>query len=130
LAAPLQKTSIYDSVVVNPRVSFSGQSATTSSTLLVLYGVGPAFTYYWMPSNIYFSATLALTRMYLTENGYSSSSSVGLGTRLALGKEWWVSDHWGIGLVGQVSGSWNDSGDYSGTLSTWVFGVAFSATYN
>jgi hypothetical protein len=122
---------IYDSVIVNPTVSFSGQLGNTSDTSLALYGIGPEFTYYWMPSNIYFSATLALTRMTLTVNGYSGDSSVGFGTRLAVGKEWWVSDHWGLGLAGHVSSSWNDSGDYSGTtLSTWAFAVAFSATYN
>ena len=122
---------IYDGVVVNPTVSFSGQSGVTSNTALGLYGIGPEFTYYWMPSNIYVSATLALTRMSLTANGYSGDSSVGLGARLALGKEWWVSDHWGIGLAGHVSSSWNGSGDSSGTtLSTWAFAVAFSATYN
>jgi len=122
---------IYDGVVVNPTVSFSGQTGVTSNTSLGLYGIGPDFTYYWMPSNIYFSATVALTRMSLTANGYSGDSSVGLGTRLALGKEWWVSDHWGMGLAGHVSTSWNDSGDGSGTtLSTWAFALAFSATYN
>jgi len=121
----------YDSVIVNPSVSYSGQLGNTSDTSLALYGMGPAFTYYWMPSNIYLSATLALTRMTLTVNGYSGDSSVGLGTRLAVGKEWWVSDHWGLGLAGHLSSSWNDSGDYSGTtLSTWAFAVAFSATYN
>jgi hypothetical protein len=124
---------IYDGVVINPTVSLSsGQSATTSNTSLNLYGIGPEFTYYWMPSNIYFSATIALTRMSVTVNGNSNNSNVGFGSRLAVGKEWWVSDHWGLGLAGHVSSSWNqDSGSGSPpTLSTWALAVAFSATYN
>ncbi len=124
---------IYDGVVVNPTVSLSsGQSATTSNASLTLYGIGPEFTYYSMPSNIYFSGTIALTRMYLTVNGNSSDSKVGFGSRLALGKEWWVSDHWGLGLAGHVSSSWNqDSGSASApTLTTWALALAFSATYN
>jgi hypothetical protein len=124
---------IYDGVVVNPTVSLSsGQSATTTNASLTLYGIGPEFTYYWMPSNIYFSGTIALTRISMTANGNSSDSNVGFGSRLALGKEWWVSDHWGMGLAGHVSSSWNkDSGSGNApTLTTWAFALAFSATYN
>jgi hypothetical protein len=124
---------IYDGVVANPTVSLSsGQSGTTSNASLALYGIGPEFTYYWMPSNIYFSATIALTQMSLTANGNSNSSQVGLGSRLAVGKEWWVSDHWGLGLAGHVSSSWNqDSGSVSAPmLTTWALALAFSATYN
>jgi hypothetical protein len=124
---------LYDGVIANPKVSLSsGQSATTSNTSLAMVGIGPEFTYYWMPSNIYFSGTVALTRMALTANGKDSNSNAGFGTRLALGKEWWVSDHWGLGLAGHVSFSSNqDSGGGSPPkLTTWVFGLAFSATYN
>lgn len=124
---------IYDGVVTNPTVSLSsGQAVTSANASLTMYGIGPEFTYYFMPSNIYLSATVAVTRLALTANGNNSSSNVGIGTRLALGKEWWVGDHWGLGLVGHASSSWNqDSGGTSPpTLTTWVFALAFSATYN
>jgi len=124
---------LYNGVVANPTVSFSsGQSGTTSNTSLAMYGIGPEFTYYWMPSNIYFSGTVALTRMSMTVNGTSSDSNTGLGTRIALGKEWWVSDHWGLGLASHISLSSNrDGGDANApTLTSWGFAVAFSATYN
>jgi len=124
---------IFDGVVVNPTVTLSsGQSAGTSNTSLSMFGIGPEFTYYWMPSNLYFSGTLAVTRMSLTVNGSNNNSNVGFGARLALGKEWWVSDHWGLGLAGHLSFSSNqDSGrGNTPTLSTWVFAAAFSATYN
>lgn len=123
---------LYDGVVVNPNVSFSsGQSVIASNSSLTMFGMGPEFTYYFMPTNVYFSGTLALTRMALTANGRDSSSNVGFGTRLAVGKEWWVGDHWALGFVGHASSSWNkDSGGSSPTLTTWVYAVAFSATYN
>ncbi len=123
---------LYDGVVVNPKVSLSsGQVGTTSNASLTMWGIGPEFTYYFMPGNIYFSGTVALTQMLLTANGRDTKSNVGIGTRLALGKEWWVGDHWGLGLVGHASSSWNqDGGGSSPTLTTWVFALAFSATYN
>jgi len=50
---------------------------------------------------------------------------------LALGKEWWVSDHWGLGVAGHISFSSNqDPVASNNTLTTWAFGAAFSATYN
>ncbi len=99
---------LYDGVVVSPNVSLSsGQSVTASNASLTMFGMGPEFTYYFMPANIYFSGMVALTRMSLTANGRDSSSNVGFGARLALGKEWWVGDHWGLGLVGHASSSWN-----------------------
>jgi hypothetical protein len=124
---------LYYGWIVNPTVSLSsGQSSTTSNASLTMVGVGPEFTYYWMPSNIYVSGTLALTRLVFSANGTDSSSKAGVGARLALGKEWWVSDHWGLGLAGHVSSSWNqDNGSGSSpTLTTWAFALACSATYN
>src|SRR5262249_38502468 len=124
---------VYDGVIVNPTVSLSsGQFSNTRNTSLSMVGIGPEFTYYWMPSNIYFSGTLAITRMALTVDGSDNTSNVGFGTRLAIGKEWWVSDHWGLGLAGHASSSWNQDGGGAGapTLTTWVFALAFSATYN
>ena len=124
---------VYDGVIVNPTVSLSsGQSATASNASLTMVGIGPEFTYYWMPSNVYFSGTLALTRISLTANGTDTSSNVGFGMRLAVGKEWWVSDHWGLGLAGHATSSWNQDsgGGNQPTLTTWAFAIAFSATYN
>ncbi len=39
----------------------------------------------------------------------SATSSAGLGAKIAVGKQWWVGDSWGLGLAGQFFGSWNGS---------------------
>jgi hypothetical protein len=124
---------IFDAVIVKPNISFSsGGSGSPSDTQLGLFGIGPDFTYYWMPSNVYLTATLALTRVTLTVNGQDSNSEYGIGGRVGLGKEWWVSDHWGLGIAGHLSFSTNkDSGTSNPpTLSSWALGATFSATYN
>ena len=124
---------IIDAVAQNPNVSSGGLSATANDTTVTMWGIGPQYTYYFMPSNLYLSTTLALTRLHVSSGNNSGDTDWGLGTRIALGKEWWVSDHWGLGVAGHISFSTNQdpvSGGGSSTLTTWTFGAAFSATYN
>jgi hypothetical protein len=49
-----------------------------------------------------------------------------------VGKEWWVSRNWGIGVAGQLVGaSVKDSG--AAVRPTWSvgsFAIAFTATFN
>jgi hypothetical protein len=99
---------------------------------VTLVGVGPNLTYYFMPVNMYASATAAFTRINLTTGNFTGDSAWGLGTRLSLGKEWWVSDHWGLGLAGHFSYSANksDTTDTAQMINTWGVGLSFSATYN
>jgi hypothetical protein len=124
---------IIDAVAQNPSVSSGGSSTSTRDTSLLLWGIGPQYTHYFMPANVYLSTTLALTRLHISSGGRSADSNWGVGTRIALGKEWWVSDHWGLGLDGHIGFSTNQDpvgGGSSNTLTTWTFGAAFSATYN
>jgi hypothetical protein len=125
---------IIDAVATNPSVSLSsGQSGTAQNTSMTLWGIGPELTQYLMPNNIYLSATVALTRMTSESNNRSYNTSWGWGGRVALGKEWWVSDHWGLGVAAHGSYSSNEDPSGSGrsyTMSTWALGVVFSATYN
>jgi hypothetical protein len=124
---------IIDAVAQNPTVSSGTFSATANDTTVALWGIGPQYTYYFMPSNMYLSTTLALTRLHSTSGSNSGDSEWGVGTRIAVGKEWWVSDHWGLGVAGHLSFSTNQdpvAGGGSNTLTTWAFGAAFSATYN
>jgi len=50
------------------------------------------------------------------------------------GKEWWVSDNWGLGVCGQVLlGAMKDRPESHESVPTWrltVFSVLFSASYN
>ena len=63
--------------------------------------------------------------------GTSNDTNWGFGLRAALGKEWWVSDHWGLGIAGHVSLTVNqDSGTNPPTWTGLGATVAFSATYN
>ncbi len=97
-------------------------------------GLGLNVTYYFMPVNVYVSASpsfTSLTSMTHASNVTSVTSSAGFGAKLSVGKEWWVGEHWGLGLAGQFIASWNgNQGAMAGTWTTLGGGVAFSATFN
>jgi len=68
-----------------------------------------------------------------TTTSTTYSTDAGLGLQLELGKEWWVGDHWSLGIGLHYTISWNnDTGHILGssTLATNVFALDFTATYN
>ena len=120
---------ISDSVAISPTVSTSGGSQGTSSDASVTSVIiAPTLTHYFMPLNLFVSGSIGVSTLSFGSGGTSSSANTGLGARAAIGKEWWVSDHWGIGGVFQIS--YAENGDTNGNLSTIAAGIAFSATWN
>jgi hypothetical protein len=82
-----------------------------------------------MPSNFYFSVTPAIGVVSLNEGGTTYDTKNGFAIRLAVGKEWWVSDNWGLGLNLQYAHASNESKTGVKMSTNWA-GLAFSATYN
>lgn len=121
---------VWSAVVKDPSLSMAGASGSGSSTV-TLIAAGPEYTSY-SKDNFYFSISPSLTRITIVEtNGVSGATNWGVGLRAAVGKEWWAGEHWGLGVVGQLSLSLNeDSGPNAPTWTTWATTVAFSATYN
>jgi hypothetical protein len=122
---------IWDMEVTNPTLSSGGTSTSLGNNVSVgLLGLGPQYTVY-SDSNWYFSATPSLTSLHHNDgNGDQSDSNWGFGSRLAVGKEWWVSRSWGLGL--NASFSFSSNKDQNGGPTTTTLGTAlnFSATWN
>jgi hypothetical protein len=125
--------------VADPTYTSYGQSFSSYDTSWNLWGVGPQLTYYLMPANVYVSGTVAFTRLTETicsscgANSDTTSSDWGVGVVFSVGKEWWVSDNWGLGVACQLVGATNDVTDPTGpkvTYRTWGVAAGFSATYN
>ncbi len=123
---------LWGMLVSSPDVEINGvKYSTTSDTSLDLTGIGLDLTYYVMPLNLYLQATPSVGMLSVKESGTSYDTNSGFAIRLAVGKEWWVSDNWGLGLNVQYAHSSNkDKGTNPPTWGTNWFGVAFSATYN
>ena len=48
---------IFDSYAQNPNVYYNGSSTPTNGASITMWGIGPQYTHYFMPSNVYVSAT-------------------------------------------------------------------------
>jgi hypothetical protein len=97
-------------------------------------GVGGGAAYY-LGSNVFFAGSLLGSRLLVSDSvGGSWSSSWGLSFEGQVGKEWWASDNWGLGVAGQVIvGAMKDRAYANESVPTWTlatFSVLFSSTYN
>lgn len=116
----------------DPKVKINGneQAADVSSSSTSMAGIG--LTYYF-PSNIYVTGAVGMAKSKKESGGIEGSTGTGYGVNAMIGKEWWVSDNWGIGLAGQfLYTNCPDKGinGVSSDVKSTSFGVLLSATYN
>ena len=124
---------IWSSVIAKP----SGMPGMTYGEFdkgFALTGFGFEYTAY-SSQNFYVSISPSVTSLHLYNANSDANSNKdlnwGLGGRFAVGKEWWVADHWGVGLAAHFSGSVNyDAMNLNSWWSVWSATIAFSATYN
>lgn len=89
---------------------------------LAILGIGGGLTYYFMPANVYVTANAE------AGSDESSRNATGLVLNLSVGKEWWASDRWGLG-VALTAGS-HDVSNPPTSHEGWIAAVRFSATLN
>jgi TolB-like protein len=93
--------------------------------------LGPGLSYYFNPSNWYLSAQIGeamLSTSYPTSDGTQSTTAWIPGGSMTLGKEWWASENWGVGVAIRVEGGSGTSGgnDYSFSMGE----LLLSSTFN
>ncbi len=102
-----------------------------------LVGFGPSVIGY-LPHSFYLSATPSFTVLRVLIDGVDYDTKLGFGGRMGAGKEWWVGDHWelGVGLNLALSGN-ADEGSTTAPLraagATFVSvggALSFNITYN
>ncbi len=97
---------LYGTSVSNPDieigdVTVEGTDDDVSSNFSAL-GVGA--TYYIMPANIYVSGAISASQLSITEDGDTiAETDSGPALHLGVGKEWWVSRNWGLGLGAELA---------------------------
>lgn len=118
--------------VTDPKVKFNGQTQTTATSEAATSLTGVGLTYYF-PSNMYLTGAVGMAKSTNKAFGKEYSTDRGYGVNLMLGKEWWVSDNWGLGVAGQFLYAVCPDKPVAGVtpdVKTTAFGVLFSATYN
>ncbi len=106
------------------------ETGSTNDLDFSLSGFGSGLTYYFMPSNFYVSESICAAQLILTYDNVSADSDYGPAFDITAGKEWWVSDSWGLGVAGGFGYHSVSDPDISSNWSGPSFGVRFSATYN
>lgn len=107
-----------------------------------LDSVGPGLKYYLTSSNLFLAGSAELARIGFRHDanpgtGYDSLETRhrGLVFRLTYGKEWWLSNRWGIGLAGEIMlgrMSYGDQAAYGpgGSYTPRQFSLYASMAYN
>ena len=134
--APMPNLAVFGSLFFTgasqPKVTGNGYTVQSSGDALV-GGFGAGIVYYFMPANIYLSAAVASLSFQADDgNGKTTyTSDYGIGFDGMLGKEFWVSEHWGLGGALEFVGasSMKDKDNPSISWSAAAFNLVFSATY-
>ena len=98
-------------------------------------GAGAGVAYY-LDSNVFFAGSLLGSRVFVDDNNGNMTARTNWGFTFEglVGKEWWVSDNWALGVSGQLLlGAMEDHPYSNESVPTWMltaFSVLFSATYN
>jgi hypothetical protein len=115
----------------------AGTAKGKSDDRLTVSGIGAGAAYFIMPLNLYLHGGLLATTVSLesetTAGGTTmtarAESETGFGLNLGLGKEWWLSDNWGLGAGAQfLFSKVKDETDEAWTSVGFTVGV--SATFN
>ena len=124
----------------NPEMEWMGQSKSSSDMTVSVGDLGIGITYYLMPVNIYFSLSLLYSSVQLEYDNTKSESEInfdnGNGINIMVGKEWWISDQWalGVALYGYYSAvhvqTSIEGSKYEYYSYNYSFGATFSFTYN
>lgn len=85
-----------------PKISSNGVTQKTSDNFMIGEDfIGGGITYYLMPSNMFLSGSIGPGNFRRMDTGddTSVSSDKGFGFQVKVGKEWWVSRRWGLGIA-------------------------------
>lgn len=117
-----------------PDMNWQGETVSEADAEVVMVDLGIGLTYYFMPINIYLSGSFTLSVNSIDLKGEEAETGGGLGVYFAVGKEWWISENWGIGVAffAYYSNTEVENKDLDETYDVYnrVFGIAFTATYN
>jgi hypothetical protein len=128
---------LLQSIAVEPKFEVGDASATAQDASASIVGIGAGLAYY-LSNNLYLSGTLAFSQISLqdADNQEVADTEFGPGLSLVIGKEWWVSANWGLGVAAQLyAATMKDRGPAvaGGDAPTWQatgLNLLFSASFN
>ena len=134
----LHVTAVHWSMLL-PSYTVDGSPVSGSGGRASAVAVGPGFTYYIMPWNIFASLSIGLGRMFMTKPAqqvpdggppFAYASATGWMVHITAGKEWWVDEQWLLGAAAFLAYS---TFPEPGGLPVWggpTFGARMTVTYD
>ena len=114
---------IFGWLITDDNADLGGITGTADIDMTAL---GAGVTYYFMPVNIYLSGSVGIGKLS-DATGESDNGPAGM---VSAGKEWWVSNRWGLGVAGVFGFLSLPEADVSENWSGWNLALMFSATFN
>ena len=122
--------------VSGPKITSDGKTQTTTNDVSIGEAmIGGGITYYIMPLNFFVSGSAGLGNFTVmeTDKAKSVSTERGFSMQLKLGKEWWVSKRWGLGIAatyGKTKLTNSPTKEIEEFMNSNNFGILFNATFN
>ena len=123
-------------IASDPDFKIDGAKIEKLSGDIMATGFGVGLTYYFMPANIYLSASGGPGsfeidgRLRELGTDLNGETDTGVFLDFTIGKEWWVGDKWGLGVAGGLQyHSFGDS-DINENWSGTSYTIRFTATMN
>ena len=116
----------------NPDFATGGVDAGRNGGSAAVGGFGAGLVYYFEPINVYVSGALVTVSMRIDNTqGTIDESKFGYGIEGIVGREWWLSRHWGLGVAAELLGATGMTDKYDPNLdwSAVATNLLFSATY-
>jgi outer membrane protein with beta-barrel domain len=86
--------------IVDPTIKFNDVEFDTDDVSVNLSHLGGGLTYYFGDSNVFVTGFAGIGRLDAEVEGEESGTDNGFAAGGGLGKEWWVGDRFGIGVMG------------------------------
>jgi hypothetical protein len=129
---------IISNTMSGPNITISNGTSTKASDNVnvgeAMFGAG--LTYYLVPGNVLLSGSLGIGNFSIMDNTNSEnnvSTQRGFSMQLKVGKEWWISKKWGLGVgltYGKTSLTNEPGGGLTEKMNSNRFGILFNASLN
>ncbi len=117
-----------------PEVKLNGEKVKDTDTVYNSSQAGIGFSYYIMPDNLFIEFSYLLVGGVFEGDLIDTSDLSGTGIYASIGKEWWVSENWGLGVslyyYREKLKRDNSHAIDKYEVKNHCWGLAFTATYN
>lgn len=118
-----------------PDAQINGVSQGEANVDTDFYAFGGGAAYYFEGPNLFLAGSLLASKLSITNTSDDEGGDThfGLGVEGLIGKEWWVSENWGLGVALQLLYATMKDNSFVGPSAKWTAGggaLLFTATYN